>query len=369
MSEGAGIVRCMEEALDCPVRIALTSSNKWLDVPREPTAVMLNAETHIAVSTWSHHWVEAPSHKKVGWAICVDVMGHESQSLVGYTTAAEPLPAIREAILSVVEEALGTVWVVVGKKRSGLALSLMREGLAVTSGFRAQNRAESKLEVVASAERQALQLEALAKGYQSRRVVSTKKLPKTIKGDLHWWPSTRQISSASVTELMIAADASHEQDDGSFARCIVSDQGDLVIESGLTPKHIGDLELDAVSMALQMITERQPHRVLILSDSLAALTFIWETVDGTQARRIHSKIVERSQQQFREAWRVASLCSDIEFAHVPGHTGEGLHAAADEIVRVARRAAYVPRDQIEDHLAARTQEILDSVVKLEVAIS
>lgn len=359
------IMRLMTDVLLMdPTRVALTRSNGWLSIPREPASEMLQARAHVAVVTWAQRWVAASSGRVIGWAVAVDVEGQRTRVLSGRTTAEKPIDELRAAVLKAVAGQEDSIWIVVPKKRLGLARSLRNQGLPVTAGFRGRNRAEAALTEYSDAERIALHAEALAQDSRNQFGVDGKPAVVPTESSVReWWPSGVWLEDDRNLEyLVIAADSSmgtaeHER---SFGRCAISDGGDVVFDTGLTRGQIGSLELDAITLALGIVNRRAPSRATVFSDSTTALRFVWEVTDVHAGQQEYRGLAHDARKRFLKAYRGLPPDVEIEFQHVQGHGSIQLMLAADEIAGIARRASTVPRDQIEAQLEQRINEIRHS---------
>lgn len=353
----------MTDVLD-PVGIALSRHNGWLSVPREPSAEMLNASVHVAVATWAQRWVTTPSKRMLGWAIAVSQRGRETIVFTGRTAAERPTDSLQSAVLDAVAGHAGSIWVVVPGKRLGLARSVGQLGLSVSAGFRGLNRAEAALIPRADAERISLHAEALA--VDSLNMFQVPARPSTARPEpapQEWWPSGVQINESAVpTHLTVAADSSMSvaEDERSFGRCAISNDGDVVFDTGVTNGQIGSLELDAITFALGIVSRRSPRRATIFSDSETALKFAREGITAQTTPDEYRGLSFASRQRFLEALYEIPAGINIEFQHVQGHGNFGLILAADEIAGIARRASTVAREQIELRLEQQINTIVHS---------
>ena len=301
----------------------------------------------------------------MGWTIAVDAAQGESRVVAGSTASPAPLELICESLTSVIGVSPDDVFVTVGKRRLGLARGLLHRGFSVTAGFRGATRADAAAPAAAVARRKAIQTEARSLGAGPERQRVTVPLPWTVPHDpVEWLPHVRRFAGTKVSAIRVAADASLDGGDDLrvFSLCIVSDRSDVLVDTGLTTETIGSLELEAIAVALELIATCGAEKAEILSDSMNALKHAWAAQDVLPPAQLPTTGLARaSRKRFRTALENVPSRIDVEFRHVTSRGGDALHASADGIARVSRRAARIPQEAIERPLDARVDEIVSSL--------
>lgn len=267
-------------------------------------------------------------------------------------------------MLEAVADREGSIWVVVPGKRLGLARSFGQLGLAVSVEFRGLNRAEAAHTQRAEVERISLHAEALAVDPRNMLQVPTR--PSSMRPEptgRRWWPAGVQINeSAAPDHLAVAADSSMgaEKRERSFGRCAISDDGDVVFDTGVAKGQIGSLELDAITFALGIVSRRSPRSATIFSDSRTALKFAWEVATARTEPDEHRGLSFGSRQRFLKTFHEIPTNIKVEFQHVQRHGKFGLILAADEIAGITRRPTSVAREQVELRLEQQIEAIVRS---------
>ena len=341
-------------------------------IPRSPSPAMLDAPVHVALATFAQPRTDLVTGRYIGWVIVVDKTGEEPNVYVGGTAALSPVRPVMAALQTALEGVSGDVWVSLSRQRKGLAVSLSKAGYSVTTSFGVGSRAEALLRTrladqIHRSQNTAMRSGAIEEGHRARRVQPQEREPQ---GEVFWWPAEWRVTGGSQAEhLVVATDATLEAVDysRSYAIAAVTEDGDLVLNSGYTQAHIGEIELEALVLGIELVAERRPREATLLSDSCEAIEIariLAARVAGSIKRAGAVGCSRALRERCMQAWREATKNTKIKIEYVRGHDGLLLNEAADAIAGASRRAAMIPRGESERKLNRFIDQRLAAVVEL-----
>ncbi|GAA1878677.1 hypothetical protein GCM10009715_26680 [Paeniglutamicibacter psychrophenolicus] len=118
---------------------------------------------------------------------------------------------------------------------------------------------------------------------------------------------------------------------------------------------IGQMESEAVILALEMLCGVSTHHAMVLSDSKDALKMARTLAANLVPKPGYCGISDDARARFLQAW--SSVEAEAEFEYVRGHVGHPLNEAADELANLARLAAKLPQHLVEDQLWRRVDAV------------
>ncbi|WP_165241603.1 ribonuclease HI [Corynebacterium lizhenjunii] len=310
---------------------------------RKVTTDMVNSRTHVAIALWDIPYKSAPHGKLHGWVISVDVAAHAKHPArrfvrTGKTMDADPNPRVLAEVHKALRHTPQRRWIVVGRRQTGLAGLLRKEGFAVTGSFAEENRAGDRARNLRKQhEAQALKRSRKA-GEAPEKATAAVEAPPT-----HWLPN-RSSMRRRGQEVRIATDASSDTLTKG-CMCFVASNGDYQLRTRMTTAGTDELELETITMALKYAHRNRFPRVVIESDSVAALEAVDHILGGGQDHKRWRGVSPTARSRFRTAWKDYHTFGKATIGRVLGHAGDPLNQAADRIAYLGLRASNLPQAQ------------------------
>ena len=349
----------MENVLALASGYILKREDNRAAVPREPNDRLLDALVHVAFASWSNSWENKGSNGLVRWIVVAHDIRTGARIHHGATKNPWPMEEILADIRRVVSDAGAPAWVAVPSKRGGVAALLHVIGTPVTRGLDPRNRAVGILipEMARKSQRQsqdAIRAGLLCPEQRAalRKAEPVAQGPTTEKH--FWWPECLDASGMHTNKMVFAADASLDLQ-GAGGLGVVSNRGDVGIRSWHSDTTIGQMEFEAVILALEMLCGASTHHAMVLSDSKDALKMARMLAAKLMPKPGYCGISDDARARFLQAW--SSVEAKVEFEYVRGHVGHPLNEAADELANLARLAAKQPQHLVEDEFWRRVDAV------------
>ena len=308
---------------------------------RKVTQEMISARTHVAIALWDIPWKSAPHGKLYGWVIAVEAGGKRRFVRTGKTMDADPYPRVFAEFERAVKSVPKPIWVVVGRRQAALGTRIRRAGYLVTGSFADENKAGNRAR-------------GLRKQHEAQAVRRSKKegerpakqAPAVEAPPTHWLPNRSRFAGRGQ-QVRIATDASSDTL-SKGAMCFVASNGDYQLRTRMTKAGTDELELETITLALKYALKNGFERVIIESDSVAAL----EAVDnilaggrGAKSRRTWRGVSSGARSRFQQAWRDFNKQGKATIGRVLGHAVDPLNHAADRIAYLGLRASNFPEKE------------------------
>lgn len=325
-------------------------------VPREPNDKLLDALVHVAFASWSNSWEKK---SLVRWIVVAHDIRTGARIHHGETKNPRPMDEILADIHRVVCDAGAPAWLAVPSKRGGVAARLHETGTPVTRGLDPRNRAVGILipEMAHKSQRQSQDAirAGLLRPEQRAALRTAEPVPQHPATEKHyWWPEYLDVSGTNTNQMVLAADASLDPQ-GASGVGVVSNRGDVCIRSWHSDTKIGQMEFEAVILAMEMLCGVSTHHAMVLSDSKDALKMARTLAANLVPKPGYCGISDDARARFLQAW--ASVEAEVEFEYVRGHVGHPLNEAADELANLARLAAKQPQHLVEEELWRRVDSV------------
>ena len=340
-------------------------TNAWDSVPTEPTEQLVEAPVHMAVVTWKAPVLfSRTGEERVCWAIVIHTKSGGHKVKTGETTVERPMPFIVTDVLAAVAEYSQPVWVVVSKKRVPLSVALHDAGIPVTRGITDENRAAARALTIGSTLPSRAYDVAYQNGWrpvveqdeveESVDITENSRAVESVDYEPLWWPLLGYETQTHHRHLIIATDASAGWD-SLAAISAVSIDGSGRLESLPNNCSIGELEFEAIILALRLATRAGAEEVTILSDSLGAVAVASAIISGLPPRGGYHGIGQSLRDRFAEA--AAQIDGRLRVLKVKGHNGHRLNEIADQTAVLGRLASRFDRNDVIVELHLRVSEL------------
>lgn len=336
----------------------LTGNSSRNHSGRKVTAAQVDAPTHVAIAVWEEQWDSAPHGMVSGWVTVFDNGRTRPYINSGTTRDKDPNPHILRKLQAAMKKLRlkpDQIWLVVGSRRAPLAGLLEKNGFSVTRAFSEQNRASTKAAKLRT--RQARDFARKAKKQGEAPLVKEKSVQPAQR--LMWLPNSSRNAGVGgrMPTIWLSCDASSDTNTrGSM--CFVASNGDYQLRTLETKASTNELEVEAITMALQYVARAKAQKAVIESDSDNALNLVSYLFSGKNSSKRHKGVSMGARDRFLTAWKEANEHADVEIQRVLGHAGDPLNAAADKIAYMALRATIHPKRQAKPTLDSAIHKTL-----------
>ena len=315
-----------------------------LEAPRIPDGTLIAAPTHIGFAFWH---TKRGKTQNYNWIIAVD--SQEACRIVEHQAEGSfPMNQIIESLEQEVDSVGNEVWINLPASRVALANRLYSNGFPVSVGYSKLNRASDISIAVKTMRRQNQKTSIAAKA------VNLSHSDPGVSSDLHsyWWPNISKTAVPGLRSLVVATDASKDAPIHSAAAiAAISNNGDYELAATQTTANICELELDALTIGLELIAQAKPNRATLLSDNHAAIKVASHIINTGFAPTKLAGISNGSVKRFSDA--LEQICCPVDIRWVKGHAGHQLHDDADEIATLGRLATRFPSELVDEELNTR----------------